>query len=156
MSANGVDDDKIQPEHTRNYTFTGQAAMDVDGKDEKKKDEEESETDSDSDVDELESDEPDEETKVKSLSDAVPAGWKTASLPPMDEKLVGQNVVFKWSVIGWAKGVVSCIRQGRKASKFNFEITYPPDVTYPHKLGHSTYSTSDAALVGAWCVLVPE
>lgn len=165
MTADGSGDDKIQPEHTKGYSFAGAAPMELgaDGKDEKKDEtadekERESESETDSEEEEFESDgEPDEKQKVKTLSEALPAGYKTtASLPALDASLVGKSVVFKWNVIGWANGVVTEMRRGKRASKYNFEITYPPDVVYPHKLGHAQYSTSNESAVGAWCVIVRE
>lgn len=161
MTADGSEDGKVQPEHTKNYSFAG-APMPLgdDGKAEKKEEGEDndSDNDEDSEADEYESDdEPDPETKVKSLADAVPAGWKvTAELPAMGTALVGKSVVFKWNVIGWANGVVSKLRRGRDARKYNFEIAYPPDIVYPHKLTHAGYSTNNAAPAGAWCVIVPR
>jgi hypothetical protein len=164
MTADGSGDEKIQPEHTRSYSFAGDPMLvGDDAKDEKKGemkeegDESGNESDADSEVEDAESDdEADPETRVKSIQEAVPPGWKLSAVAPaINDTLVGTSVVFKWNVIGWANGVVSKMRTGRKGRKYNFEITYPPDVVYPHKLSQAQHTSNNAAPAGAWCVIVP-
>lgn len=168
MTADGSDDNVIQPEHTQNYSFAEvevKAALNAmelgaDGEERKLENVDDDDNDdklSDSEADEFESDdEPDEESKVKSLTDALPADWEVSEdQPALDDSLVGKSILFKWN-IGWSRGVVTLRRKGKKAAKFNFEVTYEPDVIYPHMLDLERYRTRDDCEIGGWCVIVEK
>lgn len=162
MTADGTNDSKIQPEHTISYSFAGAPAA-VPEKKAAAMDEGSDSTDtltddSGSEREEFDSDDDaDEKKPPATLAQALPDGWRVSPVPPaIDKELIGRQVLFKWNGIGWAHGVVSAMRKGQKAKKYNFEITYDPgDLVYPHKLAHSGYTTQDSAAAGGWCVLVP-
>ena len=72
--------------------------------------------------------------KFQSLEDAIPRGYaKARHAPALDDKLVGEQILFQWTGTGWQLGFVTAHYQRAKgAKKFNYELGFGADAGELH------------------------
>jgi hypothetical protein len=89
--------------------------------------------------------------EMGTVQDALPPGYKVdTSAPALDTTLVGRELLFLWSGVGWEHGAVCKFYRKLYTSVFNFEIEYGSGDRHDTLLRPETYGCSGAVKPGSW------